>query len=129
LEILERAVNAEGKIEDIDTLQDLAEVIKDASLCGLGKTAPNPVLSMLKYFKDEYIAHVRDNKCPTGECKAFRGFYIDPQLCKGCSKCSKSCPVQAISGEIKKPFVINTEKCIKCGACKNNCPFKAIKEG
>jgi NADH-quinone oxidoreductase subunit F len=129
LEILERAVNAEGRLEDIDTLEDLAEVIKDASLCGLGKTAPNPVLSMLKYFKDEFIAHVRDKKCPTGECKAFRGYSIDPQLCKGCSKCSKACPVQAISGEIKKPFVINTEKCIKCGACMNSCPFKAIKEG
>jgi NADH-quinone oxidoreductase subunit F len=129
LEILERAVNGEGRPEDIDTLEDLAEVIKDASLCGLGKTAPNPVLSMLKYFKDEFIAHVRDKKCPTGECKAFRGYSIDPQLCKGCSKCSKVCPVQAISGEIKKPFVINTEKCIKCGACMNSCPFKAIKEG
>ncbi len=129
LEILERAVNAEGKIEDIDTLEDLAQVIKDASLCGLGKTAPNPVLSMLKYFKDEFIAHVRDKKCPTKECKAFAGYSIDPQLCKGCSKCSKICPVKAISGEIKKPFVIDTEKCIKCGSCMNTCPFKAIKEG
>jgi NADH-quinone oxidoreductase subunit F len=129
LEILERAVNAEGKMEDIDTLEDLAQVIKDASLCGLGKTAPNPVLSMLKYFKDEFIAHVRDKKCPTKECKAFAGYSIDPQLCKGCSKCSKGCPVGAISGEIKKPFVIDSEKCIKCGACVNTCPFKAIKEG
>ncbi len=129
LEILERAVNAEGKMEDIDTLEDLAQVIKDASLCGLGKTAPNPVLSMLKYFKDEFIAHVRDKKCPTKECKAFAGYSIDPQLCKGCSKCSKVCPVKAISGEIKKPFVIDSEKCIKCGACMNTCPFKAIKEG
>jgi NADH-quinone oxidoreductase subunit F len=129
LEILERAVGGEGKPEDIDTLLDLAEVIKDASLCGLGKTAPNPVLSMLKYFKDEFLAHVRDKKCPTNECKAFRGLLIDPQLCKGCSKCSKVCPVQAISGEIKKPFVINTDKCIKCGTCVSSCPFKAIQEG
>jgi len=129
LEILERAVHAEGKMEDIDTLEDLAQVIKDASLCGLGKTAPNPVLSMLKYFKDEFIAHVRDKKCPTKECKAFAGYSIDPQLCKGCSKCSKVCPVKAISGEIKKPFVIDGGKCIKCGACMNTCPFKAIKEG
>ncbi|MGE5581263.1 MAG: NADH-ubiquinone oxidoreductase-F iron-sulfur binding region domain-containing protein [Bacillota bacterium] len=129
LEILERAVNAEGKPEDIETLQDLAEVIKDASLCGLGKTAPNPVLSMLKYFKDEFIAHVRDKKCPTGECKAFVGYSIDPLLCKGCGKCSKACPVQAISGDIKKTFVINSDKCIKCGACMKSCPFKAIREG
>ncbi len=129
LEILERAVNGEGKVEDIEILEDLAQVIKDASLCGLGKTAPNPVLSMLKYFKDEFIAHVRDKKCPTKECKAFAGYNIEPQLCKGCSKCSKVCPVGAISGEVKKPFVINIDKCIKCGACIDACPFKAIKEG
>lgn len=129
LEILERAVNAEGNPEDLDTLRELAEVIKDASLCGLGKTAPNPILSMVKYFEDEYMAHVRDKKCPAGECKAFAGYSIDPQLCKGCSKCSKVCPVQAISGEIRKPFVIDTNKCVKCGACTSSCPFKAIKEG
>jgi NADH-quinone oxidoreductase subunit F len=129
LEILQRAVAGEGKPEDIDIMQDLAEVIKDASLCGLGKTAPNPVLSMLKYFKDEFLAHVKDKQCPAKECKAFRGYSIDPKLCKGCSKCAKACPVQAISGEIKKPYQINTEKCIKCGACISSCPFKAIQEG
>ncbi|HEY8344876.1 MAG TPA: NADH-quinone oxidoreductase subunit NuoF [Bacillota bacterium] len=129
LEILERAVNGEGRPEDVETLEELALAVKDGSLCGLGKTAPNPVLSMLKYFKDEYIAHVVDKKCPAGVCQALKGYSIDPEKCKGCSKCSKVCPVGAISGEIKKPFVIDTDKCIKCGACVSTCPFKAIKEG
>lgn len=129
LEILERAVNGEGRAEDVEILEDLAEAVKDGSLCGLGKTAPNPVLTMLKYFKDEYIAHVIDKKCPSGECKALAAYAIDPELCKGCTKCSKVCPVSAISGEVRNPFVIDPEKCIKCGACVSTCPFKAIKEG
>src|SRR5690554_1273824 len=129
LEILERAVNGEGHPEDVGILEDLALAVKDGSLCDLGKTAPNPVLSMLKYFRDEYIAHVVDKKCLAGVCQALKGYAIDPEKCKGCSKCSKVCPVGAISGEIKKPFVIDTDKCIKCGACISACPFKAIKEG
>ncbi|NLW56297.1 MAG: NADH-quinone oxidoreductase subunit NuoF [Firmicutes bacterium] len=129
LEILQRAVDGEGRPEDVELLQDLAEAVRDGSLCGLGKTAPNPVLTMLKYFKDEYIAHVVDKKCPAGVCSALKGYYIVPEECKGCSKCARSCPVQAISGEIKKPFTIDQDKCIKCGACVSTCPFKAIKEG
>mgnify|MGYP000858739344 FL=1 len=129
LEILQRAVDGEGRAEDVELLQDLAEAVRDGSLCGLGKTAPNPVLTMLKYFKDEFIAHVVDKKCPAGVCKALKGYVIDPEKCKGCSKCSRLCPVQAISGEIKKPFTIDQSKCIKCGACISSCPFKAIKEG
>lgn len=129
LEMLQRAVDGEGRLEDIEIIEDLAEAVKDGSLCGLGKTAPNPVLTMLKYFKDEYVAHVRDKRCPSGVCKALLGYTIDPEKCKGCSKCAKICPVQAISGEVRKPFVIDTEKCIKCGACITACPFKAIQEG
>jgi len=129
LEMLQRAVDGEGRPEDVEILEDLAEAVKDGSLCGLGKTAPNPVLSMLKYFKDEYVAHVVDKRCPAGVCKALLGYSIDPESCKGCSKCSRVCPVGAITGEIKKPYRIDSEKCIKCGACVSSCPFKAIKEG
>lgn len=129
LEILQRAVDGEGRPEDVEVLQDLAEAVRDGSLCGLGKTAPNPVLTMLKYFKDEYIAHVVDKKCPAGVCSALKGYWIDPELCKGCSKCARNCPVNAISGEIKKPFTIDETVCIRCGACVSTCPFKAIKEG
>ncbi|HEY8392936.1 MAG TPA: NADH-quinone oxidoreductase subunit NuoF [Capillibacterium sp.] len=129
LEILQRAVNGEGRPEDVETLQELAEAVRDGSLCGLGKTAPNPVLTMLKYFKDEYIAHVVEKRCPAGVCSALKGYQIDPEKCKGCSKCARLCPVQAISGELKKPYQIDQTKCIKCGACVKNCPFKAIKEG
>ncbi len=129
LEILQRAVDGEGWPEDVDLLQELAEAVQDGSLCGLGKTAPNPVLTMLKYFKDEYIAHVVEKRCPARVCSALKGYQIDPEKCKGCSKCARHCPVQAISGELKKPYTIDQTKCIKCGACVDNCPFKAIKEG
>jgi NADH-quinone oxidoreductase subunit F len=129
LEMLQRAVDGEGRLEDPEIMEDLAGAVKDGSLCGLGKTAPNPVLTMLKYFKDEYVAHVVAKRCPSGVCKALSGYSIDPTKCKGCGKCAKTCPVQAISGEIRKPFVIDSEKCIKCGACVSTCPFKAIQEG
>ena len=128
LEILERIVAGQGKMEDLDTLEELAEMIMATALCGLGKTAPNPVVSTLKQFRDEYVAHI-NGTCPTGNCKKLVKITIDPELCKGCSKCSRTCPVGAISGEIKKPFVIDQSKCIKCGACLESCPFKAIKEG
>ena len=126
LAILERIVRGEGKMEDLDTLEELGEVIKTGSLCGLGKSAPNPVLSTLRYFRDEYIAHIKDKKCPAGVCKSLKSFKIKEELCKGCTKCARNCPVGAIEGTIKEPHKINQEKCIKCGACVSNCPFKAI---
>ncbi len=126
LAILERIVKGQGKMEDLDMLQELGEVIKAGSLCGLGKSAPNPVLSTLKYFRDEYIAHIKDKKCPAGVCSALKQYEIEADKCKGCTKCARNCPVGAIEGTIKEPHKINQEKCIKCGACKDNCPFKAI---
>ncbi len=126
LAILERIVKGQGKMEDLDMLEELGEVIKTGSLCGLGKSAPNPVLSTLKYFRDEYIAHIKDKKCPAGVCTALKSFEIQEDLCKGCTKCARNCPVGAIEGTIKEPHKINQEKCIKCGACVSNCPFKAI---
>lgn len=128
LEMLTRITQGKGRMEDLDLLEELALAVKDGSLCGLGKTAPNPVLSTFKYFKDEYIAHIKDKKCPAGECKALKKIVIEKESCKGCSKCARTCPVNAIEGEIKKPYEINQEKCIKCGACLNSCPFKAIME-
>ena len=126
LEILERLVAGKGKDGDIEKLEKLALNIKRSSLCGLGQTAPNPVLSTLKYFRDEYEAHIYEKRCPAGECKAMTRVLIDKTKCKGCSLCSKNCPVGAITGELKSPFEINQDKCIKCGVCIAKCPFKAI---
>ncbi len=128
LEILNRIVDGKGEDGDIELLKELGETISKTALCGLGKTAAGPVLSTLKYFEDEYKAHIYDKKCPAGACQKLKTIYIDPELCKGCSKCARNCPVNAISGEIKKPYVIDQKKCIKCGACISNCAFKAIKE-
>ena len=126
LKILEKIVAGKGEMSDIDLLEDLAVAVKDGSLCGLGKTAPNPVLSTLKYFKDEYIAHIKDKKCPAGVCAAMKKIVIQESLCKGCTKCARTCPVGAISGTVKQPHVIDQSKCIKCEACLSNCPFRAI---
>ncbi|NSB32695.1 NADH-quinone oxidoreductase subunit NuoF [Clostridium saccharoperbutylacetonicum] len=128
LEILEGIVAGKGKLEDMDMLLELADTISATALCGLGKTAPSPVVSTIKNFKDEYIKHIVDKKCPSKTCQKLKTILIDPSMCKGCSKCSKVCPVGAISGKIKEPFVIDQNKCIKCGACLETCPFKAIKE-
>ena len=127
-EILERIVAGQGEPADIDMLLELADTISATALCGLGKTAPSPVVSTIKYFRDEYLAHVVDKRCPSKTCQKLKKIQIDPALCKGCSKCSRVCPVEAISGKIKEPFKIDEAKCIKCGACIETCPFKAIKE-
>jgi len=126
LEILERIVNGEGKLEDLDTLEELANMVRSMALCGLGKSAPLPVISTLKTFRDEYVEHIVDKKCRAKTCTALRRYVINPDLCKGCSKCARNCPVNAISGVVKSPYTIDTTKCIKCDACRSNCAFDAI---
>ena len=126
LEILERITGGKGEPEDIEKLEILAKNIKAAALCGLGQSAPQPVLSTLRYFRDEYEAHVRDKKCPAGVCKSMMSYVIHGDLCKNCGICAKNCPVSCISGDKKTPYAIDQEKCIKCGACMQKCPFKAI---
>ena len=126
LEILERIVNDEGEMEDLDRLEELAAHLKSNSLCALGQTAPNPVLSTLRYFKDEYIAHIVDKKCPAGVCKDLLQYKINADKCKGCTLCARICPNGAISGKVKEPHAINPEKCLKCGACMEKCRFGAI---
>ena len=127
LEILEKIVSGNAQEEDIDILIELGESIKVGTLCGLGNSAPNPVLTTIKYFKNEYLAHIREKKCPAKKCSALISYKIDEALCKGCYLCSKKCPASAISGEIKSPFVIDSKKCIRCGQCVASCKFGAIK--
>ena len=128
LEILERIVSGKGEPGDIEKLEKLGKNIKNAALCGLGKTAPNPVLSTIKYFRDEYEAHIYEKRCPAGHCKALLSYVIDKDKCVGCSACSKVCPVGAITGKLKEPFEIDQSKCIKCGACMARCKFGAIEK-
>ena len=126
LDILTRITEGKGTMEDLDELEELAHTIKRASLCGLGQSAPNPVLSTMKYFRDEYVAHVRDKKCPAGVCISMLRYVVDDEICKRCGICAKNCPVGAISGSKDKPYSIDQDKCIKCGVCMAKCPFKSI---
>ena len=126
LEILERIVAGKGKMDDIENLKTLADLIINTALCGLGKSAPLPVVSTLNSFLDEYIEHIENKKCPAHVCKNLKQYVIKPEKCRSCSKCARGCPVQAIEGKPKVPYKINQSKCIKCGACVEACPFKAI---
>lgn len=129
LDILERIVEGKGEAGDLDLLLELSDTISSTALCGLGKSAPFPIVSTIKHFREEYEAHIFEKRCPTGNCQKLKQITIEASLCKGCTKCSKSCPVGAISGKVKEPFVIDQAKCIKCGACITTCPFHAIVEG
>lgn len=126
LEILTDITEGKGTMEHLEGLQELCPIIKDCSLCGLGQTSPNPILSTMNFFWDEYVAHVKDKTCPAGVCTALAKYHIDPEKCIGCTACSKACPVEAISGEVKKTHIIDKEKCITCGACEKRCKFNAI---
>jgi NADH:ubiquinone oxidoreductase subunit F (NADH-binding)/NAD-dependent dihydropyrimidine dehydrogenase PreA subunit len=126
LEILNRICEGQGRADDIALLEELSETILDFSLCALGRTAPNPVLSTLKYFRDEYEAHIHEQRCPAGVCKPLIEYWIDPNLCTGCGACTRVCPQMSIEGEKKAPHVVNKMQCIKCGACYDVCRFQAI---
>ena len=128
LEILERIVHGKGEEGDIELLLELADTVSSTALCGLGKSAANPVVSTIKNFRDEYEAHIFEKRCPTGNCARLKRIVIDPAVCKGCSKCARQCPAGAISGELKSPFHIDLTKCLRCGACITACPFHAIRE-
>ena len=126
LELVTKVTEGKATMEDLDKIEDLCLAIKSSSLCALGQTAPNPVISTLRYFKDEYIAHIKDRTCPAHVCKALVRYHIDADKCKGCTACARKCPVEAITGTIKLPHTIDTQKCIKCGACMDTCKFGAV---
>ena len=126
LELLDRISRGEGTMESLEEIEDLSQHIKNSALCALGQTAPNPVLSTLKFFRNEYVAHVKDRKCPAGVCKDLLQYEILEDKCKGCTLCARNCPVNAITGTVKNPHKIDPAKCIKCGACMERCKFNAI---
>ena len=126
-ETLVRITEGGGREGDVELLEELCRGIKDGALCGLGQTAPNPVLTTIRYFRDEYDAHIREKRCPAGECASLRVYSINPAKCIGCSACARKCPAAAISGGLKKPHVIDAAKCVKCGACASVCRFGAVE--
>ena len=126
LELLNKITQGQGTMEDLDRIEELASFIKSNSLCGLGQTAPNPVLSTLRYFRDEYVEHIQNKRCPAKVCRALLTYQIDPAKCKGCTACVKACPADAIIGSVKNPHKIDVQKCIKCGSCIDKCRFDAI---
>ena len=125
-EILSRIVSGEGKEGDVELLEELCAAVKDGALCGLGQSAPNPVLTTIRYFRDEYDAHIRAHRCPAKQCKALLTYAIDPEKCAGCSLCARKCPASAIHGELKKPFAIDPAACIRCGGCIDHCPMNLM---
>ena len=127
-DLLDKITNGQGTLEDLDTIEELCLHLKSSALCALGQSAPNPVLSTMKYFRDEYVAHVVEKRCPAGVCRNLLHFEIDPNKCRGCTLCAKNCPVSAITGAVKAPHVIDQNKCIKCGLCQSNCRFDAIEK-
>ncbi len=126
--LLEKITGGKGTMEDLDTLEGLARMVRDMSLCGLGQTAPNPVLTTLRYFRDEYVAHIRDHKCPAGACAALLEYRIIPEACKKCGICARNCPVKCIPGDRNSGYHIETDRCIRCGTCFEKCPFGAIEK-
>lgn len=126
LEILERIVDGNGEMSDIDELEELADMIENTALCGLGKSAPKPVISTIRAFRNEYEEHILQKKCRAGVCAKLKTYQIDPEKCRGCSKCARNCPAGAITGKIREPYVIDVDKCIKCGNCMDQCAFGAI---
>jgi NADH-quinone oxidoreductase subunit F len=129
LALLDEIISGRAVMKTLELLEELAYTVKLGSLCGLGKTAPNPVLSTLKYFRQEYLAHIIDKRCPTNNCEALASYRINPEKCKSCSLCAHKCPVNAISGKKGAPYIIDQEKCIKCGACVEICKFAAVVKG
>ena len=125
-EMLQKITSGNGTIEDLERLRNLAGVIKDTALCGLGQTSPNPVLSTMDNFYDEYLAHVKEKRCPSHQCRELTQYFINPEKCKGCTLCARMCPVNAITGDKKVPHVIDPQTCIRCGSCIERCKFGAI---
>ncbi|MDE7076575.1 MAG: 4Fe-4S binding protein, partial [Clostridia bacterium] len=128
LELLTKITDGNGEEHDLEKIKEIAEHMKSSSLCALGQSAPNPILSTLAHFEDEYIAHIHDKHCPAGVCKSLLNYYVNPDKCRGCTLCARNCPANAISGAVKNPHEIDLKKCIKCGQCISHCKFNAIEK-